>query len=341
MTALPIRENYPGSVAVAAMPRGKPGLFGSRRPIRPAAHDGTMAHRGMPALAMSEGEQEPMKEGQAMPARGLGNHWSVGSDGSTLGANIERTPQQAMQQGGPLGGSMRQPFDYDAAMKAMVGEYKKPKDWQVALAILGDGLAGAGGRQGFAVQNIVNQRNEFANRQREAAARITGWQHDAYERQHEADLRAANPYTIGRSRLAYDPMTGETTELYRGRQDGEIYADNLGFERGSEEWKAAAEDFVLRGSGPSAHERDLEMDDHRTGNDRGLEAYRQSNRVSLENMRQSGRAAMEGTRQANRMTLRQTPSAGRSSRSASARPTATGPNGQKVEWNGSAWVPAK
>ncbi len=226
-------------------------------------------------------------------------------------------------------------------MKAMVGEYKKPKDWQVALAILGDGLAGAGGRQGFAVQNIVNQQNEFANRQREAAARIAGWQHNAYERQHEADLRAANPYTIGRSRLAYDPITGETTELYRGPQDAEIYADNLGFERGSEEWNAAAEDFVLRGSGPSAHERDLEMDDHRTGNDRGLEAYRQSNRVSLENMRQSGRAAMEGTRQANRMTLRQTPSAGRSSRSASARPTATGPNGQKVEWNGSAWVPAK
>jgi|GEM_PF-2245175 len=138
MTALPIRENYPGSISVAAMPRGKPGLFGSRRPVRPAAHDGTMAHRGMPALAMSEGEQEPMQEGQSMPARGLGNHWSVGSDGSTLGANIERAPQQAMQQGGPLGGSMRQPFDYDAAMKAMVGDYKKPKDWQVALAILSD-----------------------------------------------------------------------------------------------------------------------------------------------------------------------------------------------------------
>ncbi|MBO9510595.1 hypothetical protein [Erythrobacter sp. A6_0] len=341
MTALPIRENYPGSVAVAAMPRGKPGLFGSRRPVRPAAHDGTMAHRGMPALAMSESEQEPMQEGQAMPARGLGNHWSVGSDGSTLGANIERAPQQTMQQGGPLGGSMRQPFDYDAAMKAMVGEYKKPKDWQVALAILGDGLAGAGGRQGFATQNIINQRNEFAQRQREAAEKIAGWQHDAYERQHEADLRAANPYTIGRSRLAYDPTTGETTELYRGRQDGEIYADSLGFERGSEEWNAALEDYVLRGSGPSAFERDLAMDDARTANDRGLEAYRQDNRVSLENLRQSGRAAMEGTRQANRMTLRQTPSAGRAGGAAGGKRTATDAKGNRIEWNGSAWVPAR
>ncbi|MBY6015133.1 hypothetical protein KUV75_09505 [Qipengyuania gaetbuli] len=232
---------------------------------------------------------------------------------------------------------MRQPFDYDAALKALTGDYKKPKAWQYALAAVGDALARNGGHQAFAVQNIVNQQNEYRQRQLDAAETIAGWQYDDWARQNEADLRASNPFTIGRERLAYDPATGEANVLYRGRQDAEIYADSLGFDRGSEEWNAAAQDFVLRGSGPSAHARDLELDDYRTANDRDLEGYRQENRLEMENTRQRNRSAMESARQGNRMTLRQTPSAGRGS----GRRRAVDGNGNAVEWDGKAWVPVK
>ena len=133
--------------------------------------------------------------------------------------------------------------------------------------------------------------------------------------------------------LAYDPATGQTDVLYRGRQDAEIYADSLGFDRDSEEWGAVVEDYVLRSSGPSAHQRDMEIDDHRTANDRSLEGYRQQNRLQMEGARQSNRRGMVDYRNAN-------PPPSRSSRGA-ARPTATDSKGNKIEWNGKAWVRAK
>jgi hypothetical protein len=284
------------------------GLFGSKKhPVMLAREDGvTMAHRGMPAvLQQSNNQQAPTMPG---PISGIAGG-TFNTDGT------QATPVQPEAEAPrPLGGSMRQPFDYDAAMKALAGEYKKPKDWQIALAILGDGLSGASGRQGYAVQNIVNQRNAHSQRQFEAAKQILDWRQGDYAAQRDADLRAANPFTIGRERLAYNPATGDTEMLYRGRQDGEIYADNLGFDRGSEEWTAAVEDYVLRSSGPSAHARDLEVDDYRTENDRSLEGYRQQNRLEMENARQRNRSAMENTRQGNRMTLRETPPARRGSR---------------------------
>lgn len=289
------------------MPQQRKGLFGSKKhPVMLAREDGeTLAHRGMPAvLQQSNNQQAPTMPG---PISGIGGG-TFNTDGT------QATPVQPEAEApSPLGGS-RQQFDYDAAMKALTGEYKKPKDWQIALAILGDGLAGASGRQGFAVQNIVNRKDAYAQRQFEAAKQILDWQQGDYAAQRDADLRAANPFTIGRERLGYNPYTGETDVLYRGRQDGEIYADNLGFDRGSEEWTAAVEDYVLRSSGPSAHARDLEADDYRTENDRSLEGYRQSNRLEMENARQRNRSAMEDTRQGNRMTLRQTPTARRGSK---------------------------
>lgn len=282
------------------LPQQRKGLFGSKKhPVMLAREDGvTMAHRGMPAvLQQSNNQQAPTMPG---PISGIAGG-TFNTDGT------QATPVQPEAEAPrPLGGSMRQPFDYDAAMKALTGEYKKPKDWQIALAILGDGLAGASGRQGYAVQNIINRKDEHAQRQFEAAKQILDWQQGDYAAQRDADLRASNPFTIGRERLAYNPATGDTEMLYRGRQDGEIYADSLGFDRGTEEWNAALEDYVLRSSGPSAHARDLEVDDHRTANDRSLEGYRQRNRLEMEDARQRNRSAMESERQGNRMTLRQT-----------------------------------
>lgn len=315
-------------------PARSKGLFGKKVSLLSALNgdDGrTLAHKGMPAVLQRNERDEP--QGMPGPISGFGGG-TFNMDGS------QATPVdhvQDMQPQSPLGGSMRQPFDYSAAAKALAGDRKDPKAWQYALAAVGDALIQNSGGSPYAMRYLVGQRDANASRQLEAAEQIAKWRYDDWARQNEADLRASNPFTIGRERIAYDPATGDANVLYRGRQDAEIYADSMGFDRGSEEWNAAAEDFVLRGSGPSAHSRDLELDDYRTANDRDLEGYRQSNRLEMERTRQLNRSAMEGARQSNRMTLRQTAPAKRSS----SRPVATDGKGNKVEWNGSAWVPAK
>lgn len=321
------------------IPVSAPGrsLFGAkRRKVNPAVDDGTLGHKGMPMVLSRAGAEA--RDGNA-PKPGLGGGsaggWSLGADGVTIGdgAPARAMPSQHMPQGGPLGGSMRQPFDYEAAKAALVGEKPEVKDWQKIMAIVGDALVQHSGGQPMAMQNIVARQNDYSKRQFEAAQQILDWQHGNYEAQRDADLRAANPYTIGRERLAYDPATGRTDVQYRGRQDAEIYADTMGFDRGSEEWTAAVEDYVLRSSGPSAHERDMEIDDHRTANDRSLEGYRQQNRLQMEGARQSNRVGMVDYRNAN-------PPPSRSSRGA-ARPTATDGKGNKIEFDGKKWVPAK
>lgn len=228
-----------------------------------------------------------------------------------VGEHARMTAIRKGEAPGPLGGSMRAPFDYDAARKALVGDQKKISPWAWGLAALGDALTSYGGSEPWAVQNLSQMQSAQTERMRQASATLAGWQRDDYEASRDADLKAANPFTIGRNRLQFDPTTGEVATLYDGAEDAEIYADALGLERGSQEWTQAYEDFVLRGSGPSAHLRDMELDDHRTGNDRSLEGYRQGNRISLENLRQRNRSSMEGQRQSNRMTLRQTPPAPR------------------------------
>ena len=53
----------------------------------------------------------------------------------------------------------------------------------------------------------------------------------------------------------YDPATGQSHVIYDGPEDFETYAQQLNLEPGSEEYFKAVEDYVLKGSGPSAHER--------------------------------------------------------------------------------------
>ena len=277
------------------LPHRRKGLFGKALAGAISGSDGvTMAHKGMPAVLQ---------------------HNDAGSSHGAPAGN-QAAPMGQGPDHGPLGGSMREPFDYDAALKSLQGDYKKPSTWQYVAAVVGDTLSRQAGYQPYAVQNLVGQQNAYQQRQLDAAEKIAGWQYEDWQRQNEADLRAANPFTIGRERLGYNPATGQTEVLYRGRQDAEIYADTMGFERGSEEWNAAAEDFVLRGSGPSAHRRDMEIDDHRTANDRSMEGYRQSNRLQMEDVRQRNRSAMEGERQ-DRVELRRTPTAARGSKPAS------------------------
>lgn len=159
---------------------------------------------------------------------------------------------------------------------------------------------------------------------------------DLAKSMYDSNLEASRPFTIGRDRLQYDPTTGNVDVLFNGPEDFEIYAQTRGLEPGSEEYFQAAEDFVLRSSGPSAHQRRLDLDDYRTANDRSLEGYRQQNRVDLENTRQDHRVGLRGTPSYGDLN----PPAGRSAPPRKTTgPTATGPNGEMVEWDGKNWVP--
>ena len=295
-----------GSTQLAAMPapknyRGR-GLFGRRAfgVSAPQANDGEVA-----PIAPSGLFGKPPLSGRGFGAT------AAELPGTTPPFNPD--PRRQPQGTSALGGSMREPFDYDAALKALQGDQKKPKWWQYAMATVGDALAMSGGNQPWAVQNLAGRRDAQTARLQEAAAQLAKWKYQDYSRQSEADLKAANPFTIGRDRVAFDPSTGQAEVLYDGEEDFELYAGALGLEPGSQEYFEAVEDYVLRGSGPSAHGRDLELDDYRTDNDLELEGVRYGNRRGLEELRQRNRRELEGTRQGNRMALRQTPPARRSS----------------------------
>jgi hypothetical protein len=207
-------------------------------------------------------------------------------------------PSPAMPQPQPLGGSLRQGFDYDAAMRAMVGE--KPKNNTVAmiLAAIGDGLASYNGQQPWAMRSILQQRQGYQDRLVQAAQALAGWRYRDFARQNEADLNASAPFTIGRDRVQFNPATGKSEVLYNGPEDSELYASQLGLEPGTEPYFRAVEDYVLRSSGPSAHSRDKELDDYRTGNDARMEDLRFGNRRKIEGLRQGNRLEAIRTRPA-------------------------------------------
>lgn len=306
-----------------------PGLFGSSRRAPDTANttpqrgsDVAMGAHPVTANVVETGGPAPAAN-LPVPGEAAPNHWSVEQFDKLRSAIPPRPPRPT----GLLGQSARRPFDYDAALEKLAGNQKKIKDWRWVVAGLGAALGDPSG-----LRSLFGERDSRRQRMHEAEKTLLGWQYKDYERQNEADLRASNPFTIGRDRVMYDPATGEAHTIYDGAEDFELYAQKLGLEPGSPEYFQAVEDFVLRSSGPSAHERDIEMDDHRTGNDRSLESLRYGNRASLENLRQGNRRGMVDYRNAN-------PPPTRSRRSA--RPTATGPNGQKIEWDGKAWVPVK
>lgn len=224
-------------------------------------------------------------------------------------------------------------FDYDTALASMLPQQRKRSTLQKIAGVVAPALMGLAGNQAGANAFFANQqaRRDADERQRSAAlGMIERWKHEDFARQDGADLRASAPRVIGRSMVQYDPNSGGVSELYDGPEDFESYAEAMGIEPGTQEYFDAVEDYVLKSDGPTAYERDKGLDDYRTGNRLRIEGARQGNRESLEGLRQRNRVATRGL-----PTYRDVnPRAGR------ARPTATGPNGQKVEWNGKAWVPA-
>ena len=230
-----------------------------------------------------------------------------------------------------------QPYDYNSVMTSLLPPEKKRSTLEKIASIAIPALMGASGNQAGAtafISRLRGQRDEREKRRFDIQSNVARWQHEDWAHQRDADLRASAPRVIGRSMVQYDPENGGVSQLYDGPEDFETYAETMGLEPGTREYFDAVEDYVLKSDGPSAYQRDLGRDDYRTGN-----------RVKLEGVRQDNRMGLEDVRQNNRVTTRALPTyrdthprvAGGGG---SARPTATGPNGQKVEWNGSAWVPA-
>lgn len=103
--------------------------------------------------------------------------------------------------------------------------------------------------------------------------------------QQEYDQSKPQFFMSGEDRVSYNPVTGESQMIYDAPEDFQLYADQMGFEPGTDEYNDAMADYVLRTAGPTAND----------------------GRQYLENLRQQNRLSMEDERQKNRLQLRQTP----------------------------------
>ena len=200
------------------------------------------------------------------------------------------------------------------------------------LSIAAPVLMAAGGNEAGAnafIQQQWARRDAKAKQEFEVNKLLADWQHDDWSARNKANLEASTPYTLGQgqSRYVYDPVTGQNRVIGHEQPTFDEYAQTLNLQPGTEDYFKAVEDYVLRGNGPSALEYDTQLDNTRTSND-----------MKLEGLRQTGRERLRG-QPTYRDTHPRPVGAPRASggRSGGA-PTATGPNGQKITWNGTAWV---
>ena len=346
-----------------------PGLFGQQRRKTPSLFGGAGNWRpDAPASGVPIHDQQMIPMGGAQydpeptPMQGAMQHMTA----PQAMPQPQSAPQPAPAQGGifgssapyrPLGGSMREPFNYDQAMQALLPpEPQHSKTHNTLMTVLDVAAAAMAGAAGQPyTSGLAAQRKERSKRSYEANTLVQGWKHGDWQNQNEADLKAADPFTIGRDRLAYNPATGQTDNLFHGPADWEAFAASKGLTPGTPEYFKAVDDYVLRTAGPSAMENFSALDDHRTENDKSLESLQSSNRrgleylrqtgsSSLETQRQTGRSGLETQRQQGRTNLRGQPTYrdthGGGTRSGAV-PTATGPNGEKLQYVGGKWIPLK
>lgn len=228
------------------------------------------------------------------------------------------------------------------------------------LATIADVAAARGGRQGTAVDGLVKtwgdrrdtyktQQQQYDERMRIAGLPGMGVREMAA---YMADPKAWGSNMSRAATSPYDAATlnpGDTRFLGVGNGSvqaptrGQQYAQSLGLEEGSDPYNNAIRDQELGANGPTGFGNSQALENLRTGNRRGLEAQRQANRVGLEGVRQNNRMGVRGAptyRDLNPPPPRVS-GPGRAAPRRSAMPTATGPNGEKVQWNGRAWVPAQ
>ncbi len=348
-------------------PRRRRGLFGSSGPTRPpfqisgggthlAADDG-----GQP-MDMT-GSPPPIDAAPQPPAnwqRTLGPEMLAGLP-QTPNADYQPLQAAPTMRGGMLGspsradptatlgmfGATARAANIGGALQrgAMgtadsLGDATMPKkggfDFRMLAGIIGDGLLGLNGQPGVYAQNMWKQRHQQAE------------QRDRMEQMREQTrLKLSEPdyATINNRRVRIDPTTGKSEVLYTAPQDFDDYAASLGAEPGTKEYDRLVQDYVLRGSGPTATDNYNIREDWRQENREELEGVRQNNRIGLQTHRQEGQRALRATptyRQANPLPPRTGGrSGGRSGGGAQEGQTATGPGGAKVVYRGGKWVPLK
>lgn len=288
----------------------------------------------MPRLATGSPSQ-PMPLPPAPPMRGgplgqtLANRGMFGSSPAI--------PPQITDAPGSLGAAMLSDKIGNRGAPPMAdanGNGKKGFDWRMLAGIVGDGLLGLNGQAGVYGPAMWKRRQDEANHAQRLA-----------EMREQNRMKLAEPdyATINNRRVKIDPTTGESQVLYTAPQDFDDYAASLGAEPGTPEYVRLVQDYVLRGSGPTATDNYNTREEWRQDNRLELEGERQGNRIGLQDRRQAGQRALKAVptyRQANPAPPR---AGGRSGGSGGVREgqTATGPGGAKVVYRGGKWVPVK
>jgi hypothetical protein len=263
----------------------------------------------------------------------------VGDVSATMPAIIDNSPAGLPPANMPGGNDptpiqpAQQRTDYAALLNAALGPRPELTGWRKAASIVAPMILAATGNQEGANQMMAGFQSRTADydrQRRENAMQAVKWGRDD-------DLAAAKrnepQYWSGsEDRVRYDPATGTASRVYDAPQDFEDYAATSGYEPGTPEYFRAAEDYVLRGNGPTAFKYDRDLETIRSAGRSALEAERQRNRAALR--------GMPSYRDLNPPAPRQSAAPRTAAPKTGGRPTATGPNGQKVEWNGTAWVPA-
>lgn len=275
----------------------------------------------LPQMAANNGLQmEQMNPAPAMRGGSIGSLGNRGMFGSMpMAAPDPMMSDKIDNRGAP-------PID-DAN-----GKGKKGIDWRMIAGIVGDALGSLNGQAPMYAQNMWKLRQQ------------QGDHRDRMEQMREQTrLKLSEPdyATVNNRRVRIDPTTGQADVLYEAPQDFEDYAATLGAEPGTEEYERLIQDYVLRGSGPTA-----------TDNYNVREEWRQDNRIELEGERQGNRQSLLGQRQAGQRALKAVPtfrqanpaprSGGRAGNGVREGQTATNPQtGAKVVYRGGKWVPAK
>src|SRR3546814_215136 len=143
------------------------------------------------------------------------------------------------------------------------------------LGGLADGLAQYfGGQPQYVPAMYKRQQDERNHNQRLA------------QMQEETRLKLSEPdyATINNRRVRIDPTTGKSEVLYTAPQDFDDYAASLGAEPGTDEYDRLVQDYVLRGSGPTATDNYNVREDWRQENRKDLEDIRQNNQIGRANV---------------------------------------------------------
>jgi len=242
----------------------------------------------------------------------------------------------------------------DPAILAMVGKPPEKgnnttRDIAAAIfAVLGDVAMAQGGRKGTAVDSLAKgwgeRRETYAKdlldyENRRKVAMLPGMNAREYAAfamdpkawgGHMADA-ATSRYQAATLNPADTRFLGDGNGAYQAPTRGEQFARSLNLPAGTDAYNSAIRDQELGAQGPTGF-----------ANTKEIEALKAANRLRF-----------EGVRQGNRQALRTAPTyrdlnppapriAGvRNAPRRAARPTATGPNGERVEWNGKEWAPIR